>query len=219
MEGFLGIGGNELLIILIFAFLIFGPDKLPQIARTLGRAIARFRDAQNEVTQVIRSEVAESAAKQDPNAANAAQDNSSFTDGAQARTESFAERKARYDKIRAERQAREREARQQKIREVAASKASASAQDAEGNAAASAAAAVVTAAAAAATTDAAQPAVSEAPATPASATTAAAGASSAGASAPAPNDQELDMLFGFTGTASPSTATQTDVAAEKGGDA
>jgi TatA/E family protein of Tat protein translocase len=215
MEGFLGIGGNELVIILIFAFLIFGPDKLPQIARTLGRAIARFRDAQNEVTQVIRSEVAESAAKQDPNAANAAQDNSSFTDGAQARTESFAERKARYDKIRAERQAREREARQQKIREVAASKASASAQDAEGNAAA----AVVTAAAAAATTEAAQPAVSEAPATPASATTAAAGASSAGASAPAPNDQELDMLFGFTGTASPSTATQTDVAAEKGGDA
>ncbi len=218
MEGFLGIGGNELLIILIFAFLIFGPDKLPQIARTLGRAIARFRDAQNEVTQVIRSEVAESAAKQDPNAANAAQDNSSFTDGAQARTESFAERKARYDKIRAERQAREREARQQKIREVAASKASASAQDAEGNAAASVAAAGVTAADA---TSAAQATTSETATAPASATTTAAGASAAGTSAPAPNDQELDMLFGFTGTgnASPSTATQSDAAAEKGGDA
>ena len=57
MEGFLGIGGNELIIILIFAFLIFGPDKLPDIARTIGRAIAKFRDAQNEVNEVIRQEV------------------------------------------------------------------------------------------------------------------------------------------------------------------
>ena len=33
-----GIGGFELFLILLFGFLIFGPDKLPAIAKTLGKA-------------------------------------------------------------------------------------------------------------------------------------------------------------------------------------
>ena len=32
-----GIGGFELFLILLFGFLIFGPDKLPAMAKTLGR--------------------------------------------------------------------------------------------------------------------------------------------------------------------------------------
>ena len=50
-----GIGGFELLIILVFAFLIFGPEKLPDMARTAGRAIAKFRNAQAEMNEVLNT--------------------------------------------------------------------------------------------------------------------------------------------------------------------
>ena len=50
-----GIGGFELFIILIFGFLIFGPEKLPEIARIVGKGIARFKQAQDEVNGVIKS--------------------------------------------------------------------------------------------------------------------------------------------------------------------
>ena len=48
-----GIGGFELFIILIFGFLIFGPDKLPEIARTVGKGIARFREAQQDMNDAL----------------------------------------------------------------------------------------------------------------------------------------------------------------------
>lgn len=48
-----GIGGAELFIILIFAFLIVGPDKLPEVAKTIGKAIARFRDAQQDMKETL----------------------------------------------------------------------------------------------------------------------------------------------------------------------
>lgn len=51
-----GIGGFELFIILVFGFLIFGPDKLPDIARTVGKGIARFREAQQEMNDVLGDE-------------------------------------------------------------------------------------------------------------------------------------------------------------------
>jgi colicin import membrane protein len=52
-----GLGGWELAIIIIFGFLIFGPDKLPQMARTIGRVIRQFRTAQEQMTNVIKAEV------------------------------------------------------------------------------------------------------------------------------------------------------------------
>ncbi len=52
-----GIGGFEFLLILLFAFLVFGPDKLPEIARTAGELIGRFRQAQEEMNSVVRSEL------------------------------------------------------------------------------------------------------------------------------------------------------------------
>lgn len=51
-----GIGGFELFLILLFGFLIFGPDKLPALAKTLGKAIAKFRDAQQEMTGQLNKE-------------------------------------------------------------------------------------------------------------------------------------------------------------------
>ena len=52
-----GIGGFELFLILLFGFLIFGPDKLPAMARTLGKFIAKFRTAQEEMSGVLKNEV------------------------------------------------------------------------------------------------------------------------------------------------------------------
>lgn len=122
MEGFLGIGGTEFVIILIFAFLIFGPDKLPEIARTIGRAIAKFRDAQNEVNEVIRKEVYDPAADAE-NPLQKVSDKAEQLSKTPVQTESFAERKARYDKIRAERKAREDAARAANAEKVAEAKA------------------------------------------------------------------------------------------------
>lgn len=52
-----GISGFELIIILVFVLVIFGPDKLPELGRTVGRAMATFKRAQQDMEHVIRAEV------------------------------------------------------------------------------------------------------------------------------------------------------------------
>ena len=52
-----GIGGGELILILLFGFLIVGPEKLPSMMRTVGKGIAKFRSAQAEMNEVIRTDV------------------------------------------------------------------------------------------------------------------------------------------------------------------
>lgn len=52
------IGGPELILILILALLLFGPRKLPQIGRTLGKAMAEFRSATQEFKATLDREVA-----------------------------------------------------------------------------------------------------------------------------------------------------------------
>ena len=105
-----GIGGFELFIILLFGFLIFGPDKLPEIARTVGAAIGKFRKAQEEMNQVIKGEVL------DPNAKSPSENRSSGrareeqSAPAAPMKETFAQRKARYER---ERQAEQERTRQQ----------------------------------------------------------------------------------------------------------
>ncbi|KAK3582589.1 hypothetical protein CHS0354_024143 [Potamilus streckersoni] len=47
--GFMGLGGQELLVILIIVLLLFGAKKLPELARGLGRSISEFRNAQQDV--------------------------------------------------------------------------------------------------------------------------------------------------------------------------
>lgn len=51
-----GIGGFELLIILIFGFILVG-DRLPDVAKTLGRALRTFRNAQQDMSKVIKEDV------------------------------------------------------------------------------------------------------------------------------------------------------------------
>ena len=51
-----GIGMPELLVILVVALLVLGPKRLPEIARSLGRGIAEFRKATNEIRGAVSPE-------------------------------------------------------------------------------------------------------------------------------------------------------------------
>ena len=53
-----GLGVPELIFILLLALLIFGPKKLPEIGRTLGKGMSEFRKASNELTRSINAELA-----------------------------------------------------------------------------------------------------------------------------------------------------------------
>lgn len=52
-----GISGFELLVISVFILLIFGPDKLPEIARTVSRFSREFKAAREAMEGMIRSEM------------------------------------------------------------------------------------------------------------------------------------------------------------------
>ncbi len=142
-----GIGGFELFLILLFGFLIFGPDKLPGIAKTIGNAISRFRNAQKDINKTLNNEFFDKNSDQPfknpldaiESIANTSQNNTAITAGKTAstgeaaaetvsandsptaslteksaatgsdHTETFAERKARYDRERAQRKAAETE--------------------------------------------------------------------------------------------------------------
>ena len=51
------IGGPELLLILVLAFLLFGPRRLPEIGRSLGRMMAEFRRATMEFRTGVEREI------------------------------------------------------------------------------------------------------------------------------------------------------------------
>jgi TatA/E family protein of Tat protein translocase len=107
-----GIGDTEFILIIIFAFLLFGPDKLPGMGRTIGRGLRQFREAQDSVTKVVQSEVIDPITKSaNEGAAKVAKKEDSDADSdlpenTPARPkETFAERKARLAKEKAEREA------------------------------------------------------------------------------------------------------------------
>ena len=55
MFGSLGI--PELLVIFVVALLVFGPKRLPEIGRTLGKALGEFKKATDELKNTIEREV------------------------------------------------------------------------------------------------------------------------------------------------------------------
>lgn len=54
----LGVGLPELLLILVVALVVLGPQRLPEVARMLGRAYAQLRRASEEFQQTIRQDLA-----------------------------------------------------------------------------------------------------------------------------------------------------------------
>ncbi len=52
------IGFPELILIFVIALLLFGPRKLPEIGRSIGRALGEFRRASNDLKRTIEEEVA-----------------------------------------------------------------------------------------------------------------------------------------------------------------
>ncbi|MGE5382364.1 MAG: twin-arginine translocase TatA/TatE family subunit [Omnitrophica WOR_2 bacterium] len=53
---FLDISGGEFLVIMIVAFLVFGPKKLPEIARKLGRTVNEIKSVSGELTREFTNE-------------------------------------------------------------------------------------------------------------------------------------------------------------------
>lgn len=106
-----GIGETELVLILLFAFLVFGPDKLPGMGRTLGRALRQFQNAQEGFNKVVRADLLDPAADalhEKPKRSEQLKNAASDADREDAdHQETFAERRAR---LKEEREAAEKAA-------------------------------------------------------------------------------------------------------------
>ena len=57
--GLFGIGSWEILLILIVALVIWGPGKLPEIARTLGKTVRALKKASFDLTTAVTREIEE----------------------------------------------------------------------------------------------------------------------------------------------------------------
>ena len=51
------VGVPELIVIFVVALLVFGPRKLPEIGKSLGRALAEFQRARNDLMATVEEEV------------------------------------------------------------------------------------------------------------------------------------------------------------------
>lgn len=105
-----GIGETEFAMILIFAFLLFGPDKLPGLGKTVGRALRQFREAEEGISTVVQAEIIDpmtqaARGEKDPEDADIEDDLDADVEVPEGqeppKRETFAERKARMERERA----------------------------------------------------------------------------------------------------------------------
>jgi sec-independent protein translocase protein TatB len=82
-----GIGGQELILILLLALIVLGPKKLPEMAKTLGKALGEFQRATNDLKKEIdvasMEKAVEPAAAPAPEAAAAEQPSAEVSEPAQ----------------------------------------------------------------------------------------------------------------------------------------
>ncbi len=57
MGDFLGIGGEEIFLVVVVILIIFGPHKIPEIARGLGQTVHNFKKASSELTSAVNREI------------------------------------------------------------------------------------------------------------------------------------------------------------------
>jgi sec-independent protein translocase protein TatA len=57
IENMFGIGGGELIFIMFIVLMLFGSDKVPEIARTMGKAMAQLKNATNDIKNEIQKGV------------------------------------------------------------------------------------------------------------------------------------------------------------------
>lgn len=60
-----GIGLHELIVIFVIALLVFGPKRLPEVAKALGRGIREFKRASQEIKESIELESTAESLKRD----------------------------------------------------------------------------------------------------------------------------------------------------------
>lgn len=51
---FLNLGGSEIAVIMLFVLMFFGADKIPELARGLGKGMRQFKDAMNGIEQEVK---------------------------------------------------------------------------------------------------------------------------------------------------------------------
>ena len=51
------IGGTEILVIMVIALLVFGPRKLPELGKSLGRGLSEFKRASNDLKRSLEDEL------------------------------------------------------------------------------------------------------------------------------------------------------------------
>lgn len=61
-----GIGTGEILIILLIALLVLGPDELPRVARTLGKTFRKIQHATDDIKHTITAELDEEEPSKEP---------------------------------------------------------------------------------------------------------------------------------------------------------
>ena len=68
------LGVMELVIIMVIALIIFGPRKLPELGRSLGKSIGEFRRASNELKSTLEDEIRMEEVKEQRSKIEAEQD-------------------------------------------------------------------------------------------------------------------------------------------------
>ncbi|UCG39277.1 MAG: twin-arginine translocase subunit TatB [bacterium] len=53
----LGIGMQEILVILVVALIVIGPRRLPELAKTLGKGLAEFKKAADDLQETVRTDL------------------------------------------------------------------------------------------------------------------------------------------------------------------
>lgn len=79
-----GIGMPELIVILVIALIVIGPQKLPELARSLGKGLAEFKRATDDFRQGVEDEArASEEKKEDPSQVAALKEAGSKADDAE----------------------------------------------------------------------------------------------------------------------------------------